>query len=376
MPVAPVQRTPIATEPQTGSPAGAWTLESLRQPAVAALLARWVARLTWINLTAVVGLVVLLGIISERWWLSGLLTYLPRAPYALPAGLLLVVSLVLRPRPTPRLAWINGLSLALVAGPVMGLSVPTDVTTDDLVPGHTRLRIVSANVQEGRGSLLRVLHEIDRLHPDLVALQETARGCDLLEEHFRHWHMIHLREFFVASRYPLRVVDHCRTKSFDRWTALLVEVDGPDGSFLLSDTHLMTPRHGATGLSVLSPLTGAGVEDFEFHQWQRALEADETREFLNANAHRPLLIAGDFNTPTHSSMFTSRWGDLHSAFDTTEFGYGYTAPCNTDSLWPKNTPWVRIDHILADGHWNIHGSRIGSLDGSDHRLIWADVSLK
>jgi endonuclease/exonuclease/phosphatase family metal-dependent hydrolase len=331
----------------------------------------WIVRLSWANLAAVGLVMLLLCFLSERWWLSALLTYLPRAPYAFPALLLLVASLVWRRGS----AWVNGLSLLLVLGPIMGFTTPV-ASSPAPSPGRTTLRIVSANAQEGRGSLLRLLHEIEQFQPDIVALQETSRGCESLAEHFADWHVVHLRAYFVASKYPVRVVDHCKAEAFQRWSALLVEIDGPDGPFLLGDTHLMTPRHGATGMTVLSPITGTGVEEFEWHQWQRQLEAETTRDFIDRHHTRPLLMMGDFNAPTTSSLFATHWGDLQSAYESAGTGFGYTAPCNTDSVWPQNTPWVRIDHVLADDRWSIHDCRIGTLDGSDHRLIFAEVSLK
>jgi hypothetical protein len=45
-----------------------------------ARISRVVAWLSWLNLIAVSGLFVLLCVVSERWWVSAALTYLPRAP--------------------------------------------------------------------------------------------------------------------------------------------------------------------------------------------------------------------------------------------------------------------------------------------------------
>lgn len=325
----------------------------------------------WINLAAVALVLVLICYVSERWWASALLTYLPRSLWGGPSIVLLPAALWL----APRTAWLHLLSLVLVAGPIMGLSIPTE-SPPIVAAGRTPLRIVSGNIQEGAGDIHRLIDEVTRFRPDIVALQETARGTGPLHEAFADWRRVHLGEFFVASRFPLRVVDHCRPAAFDRWTAVLVEIETPDGPVRLCNTHLSTPRHGATGLTPWSLLTGDGVEEFAFHLRLRSDEAAETRAFLDRYHEHPRLAAGDFNTPTTSSLFAPHWGDWQSAFETAGWGYGYTAPCNTDRWWPRNRPWVRIDHILADERWAIHECRIGRRDGSDHRLVFAEVSLR
>ena len=155
-----------------------------------------------------------------------------------------------------------------------------------------------------------------------------------------------------------------------------MEVDTPAGTVQFGDVHLMTPRHGASGISVMSPLTGAGVEEFEWHQRLREDEAAETRAFFDRQAGPPRLIAGDFNAPTTSSMFTDHWSGYASAFETAGWGYGYTSPCNADRKWLPNTPWMRIDHLLADDRWSILSCRIGKSDGSDHRLLFTEAALR
>jgi endonuclease/exonuclease/phosphatase family metal-dependent hydrolase len=350
-------------------PGPAW--QPYAAPSHAGRARRWIARLSWLNLAAVVLVLVLLCVVSERWWLSGVLTYLPRAPYAFP-GILLTVGSLFACR---NVLWVNLVSLVLVAGPIMGLSVPLGQTFDSS-PARLTLRMASGNVQEGKPSLLRLVEEVRRYEPDLVCFQETARGCEALDEQFADWDRIHLGAFFVASKYPLRVIDHCKSSAFDRWTSVLVEVETPAGAILIANTHLMTPRHGATGLTAMSILNGTGVDEFEIHQQLRDLEVSQTREFLTDYADQPLIVAGDFNMPTTSSKFADGWGDFTSAFEAAGTGYGYTSPCNTNRLWPANTPWMRIDHILTNDAWRAEACHIGTRDGSDHRVIFAELSLQ
>lgn len=326
---------------------------------------------TVVHVLATIVLVALLCGVSEDWWFSAALSYLPRAPY-LVFSLIAVPAVILR-------RWIptavNLLCGLLIAGPVMGLCAPTADADSRPIPADALL-IVSCNVQNGDADLSKVLSEIHVLQPDIVALQEVMRGGEVLAEYFADWNTVHVGEYWVSSRFPIRLVAECEPEVSGRTTALLCEIDAPAGTLRLCDVHLNTARHGLNGLRWHSVLSGAGVDDLRWHQWERRLEAEETLKFVDEHAGLPMLAVGDFNTPTSSSLFRDIWSGWQSAFDTAGWGYGFTSPCNTSRLWPTNTPWLRIDHVLCDGAWQIHTAGIGQTDGSDHRLVWSRVSLR
>src|SRR5688572_10697788 len=84
------------------------------------LLDHFVLGLSVLNLAGVLLLVALVGIVSEQWWLSLALSYLPRIPWVVPSMLLVLASLLLR----RRMVWLNLFSMLLVLGPVMGFRIP------------------------------------------------------------------------------------------------------------------------------------------------------------------------------------------------------------------------------------------------------------
>lgn len=329
----------------------------------------WVKTFTWCNLAAVALAFLLLCVVSERWWFSAVLSYLPRQLYALPSIVLLPASLVT----SRRIAWVNAVALLVVVGPIMGLTMPVGTASEATAEP---LRIASGNLQQGQGSLRKLLLEIEAFEPDVMIFQEAAQGTEPFLETYAGWEAVHLQSFLILSRYPLRVVDHCRSPAFQRWTAILVEVETPSGPVRIGDVHLMTPRHGASGLTVLSPLTGEGVEEFEWHQRLRDDEAAQTRKFFDQHAGPPLLIAGDFNLPSTSSLFTEHWSGFQIAFEAAGWGFGYTSPCNASRKWLANTPWMRIDHVLADDRWVVQSCQIGESDGSDHRLLFTEAAVR
>ena len=145
---------------------------------------------------------------------------------------------------------------------------------------------------------------------------------------------------------------------------------------MLGNIHQMTARFGLEELSYETLTNGKGTNELSDYQEKRESDSTEIRAAVNsAYDNEPLIVCGDFNTPTSSSLFRKHWGDLQSCYDNAGFGYGYTSPCKGRRLWPNNSPWARIDHILCSREWAIEQCRVGTSDGSDHRLISATVTL-
>jgi vancomycin resistance protein VanJ len=90
---------------------------------------------------------------------------------------------------------------------------------------------------------------------------------------------------------------------------------------------------------------------------------------------RPAVIVGDFNMPCDSSLYQRNWFGFQNAFNTAGVGYGYTFPCTPQYCWPGGIPWMRLDHILADESWRVKSCHVGTVNGSDHRMITATLLL-
>ena len=341
-------------------------------PSITRLAGKFVVAASLVDLVTVLALLVLLCVVSENWWPSLALTYLPRVLYLMPPLFLMIAAAIVR----RRWIWINLFSLLLVVGPIMGLRLPISGLNGGSGAGEL-LTIVSCNIQGGGRDLTKILAELEEIQPDVVVLQEANDGIKTLMPFFEGWSQVHKGEYFVASRFPVKLRDICRAEAFRRATAILCEVDGPDGPFLICDVHLTTARFGLSNLRLHSMATGVGLDELIGRQDLRAMEALETRSFASQDGFKtPLLAMGDFNTPSSSSLFQTHWGDLSSAFDVAGFGYGYTSPCSDHGHWPSNTPWLRIDHILCSRQWTVERCWIGTSDGSDHRLITAKMRMQ
>lgn len=334
---------------------------------------RW---LTTAHVIGVAGVWFLIWEVSETHWLGSVATFLPRLPGLLPGLLLLAVSLLAR----SRAFWLNLATLLFALVSITEFNVPWNRLAESASPvakDERTLRIVSCNVQNFAPDFSLVLREVQRAKPDVVAFQEAMRPPRLQLEHFEDWHQIHVRGLWVGSKWPLRLLGECQTQLFSHLSGVTVEVDAPFGKFVLTDLHLMTARKSLVELRPLELLSGDSQLTLAGATVERSEEARQVRAFVTEHqSDSPLIVVGDFNMPTSSSVYRESFGDLTNAFESAAFGFGFTAPCKRFRHWPSNTPWQRIDHILASDSWEVRECHIGEHDGSDHRLIAATLRLR
>ncbi len=310
--------------------------------------------------------------ISERWWITAALTYLPRIPMLIPAAILAAVAAFC----CRRYLLVNLISIGIVVFPIMGFVVPTSSWFGDSANGD-ELVIISCNVQRFEPRFSAVVSEIGKTNPDVVVLQEAPDEHKLLKDVFPEWHTIHDDEYWIGSRYPIEIVSRCQSGAFNRQTAIYVEVSTPQGKVAVCNIHQTTARHGLVELGHKSLTEGTGQRKLERHVALREEEAYSTSAFVyEIDPTVPLIVAGDFNMPSSSHIYQTAWSDFSNAFEVAGWGTGYTSPCSSHTIWPSNTPWLRIDHILVNGHWQVQESHIGTGNGSDHRLIAARLRLR
>src|SRR5580704_16885805 len=205
---------------------------------------------SWMSLATVLAATVVLWLVSEQTWWGTALTFLPRHAFlAMPAVLLVASLFVYR-----RMIVVNLAGALLAAFPLMGARVPLTFPAQD----GDGLRVVSCNVQRYEPDFDSVLREITAHKPDVVALQEALWTDGRLGTTFPGWHTIQEDEYWIGSRYPLKRIDVCRSKPFDRISGLSVEIETPRGPVALHNLHLTTARFGFAELSVRSIVDGKG----------------------------------------------------------------------------------------------------------------------
>jgi endonuclease/exonuclease/phosphatase family metal-dependent hydrolase len=340
-------------------------------------------QLRWLTAGHIVGIASLwyaIWNVSEQWWLGSVLTFLPRTPWLAPGMLLILVGMWQR----SGTVLVNLVLSLFVLWSIVGFNVPWQTlvsNTENSNLSNDRsartVRIVSANTQQFEPNFTLLLREIRSAKPDVIALQEASRPPKSLSDQYPDWHSVRVRGLWVGSKWPIKLIGQCHSDVYDRVTAIMVEVEAPFGKFLVTDLHLMTARRSLIYLQPKSVITGTGQETVNVALVERSEEARQTREFVTEfGGDQPLIICGDFNMPTSSSIYRNCFGDFANSFEQTSWGCGYTAPCRAIRYWPTNVPWQRIDHILANHNWRIIDSQVGRRDGSDHRLMAATLRLK
>jgi endonuclease/exonuclease/phosphatase (EEP) superfamily protein YafD len=319
-----------------------------RRPARA--IAAWFC---WSYFLSVLGLWILLDTAGDRWWLATVALFGPRWIWLLPLVLLIPVALALR----PRLLWLLLNSSLVVIGPVMGYCVPWSSLTMPS-PADFTLRVLTCN---GGGEQLRVTALADLIattRPDLVALQEGS----VLNLPAGTWPDGWDVRTTVASRYPIRSIEKMGDDELggDGFVTRF-DLETPGGTVHFVNLHLETVRDG---LEAVVYAKWKGAPALSDNIGLRARESEAASRWVQP-VSGPIVIAGDFNMPTESTVYQRFWSSYSNAFSSAGLGFGYT----------KFTGWfgIRIDHVLTGPGWRCRRCWVGPDVGSDHRPVLADL---
>lgn len=322
----------------------------------------------WFNLAAVLVVAVLIMVVGERWWFSAALAYLPRLPWLLPSVVILFLLLLKRPKLAP-LALVPAL---IVAVPLMSLCMPVATAK----AGDQSIRVATCNIQSGFPRFGSVVRELQRLEPDVILFQECETPRDEIAAKWPGFYHDHVDEYDVTSRWPVERLDILDNAESHRFTAAIYRIAHPERPFVLVNVHLSTAREGLAHLRNNELSLSESTQRLANWQIIREAEVHGLAERVSELMDEPVVLAGDFNQPWSSQFIqadfpTATWTN---AFDVAGTGYGYTAPTDTERLWPHNTPWLRIDHIVVNDRFGVLDAEVGASAGSDHRLVAADLT--
>ena len=221
--------------------------------------------------------------------------------------------------------------------------------------GHQTLTVLSANVYRGSADVGALIEIVDRVHPDLLSIQELTPsfagrlGRAGIHRRLRHSVLMAQSKGLGAGLYsslPLSPLPG-RTDFLTRM---------PRASLLLPDGRQLR-------LISIHPLP----PDRDVDRWREALES-----LPSAGIGDPWILVGDFNATFDHAEFR----------DLVDSGYRDAGDATGDGLeptWPgpDEGPWglITIDHILADNRLGVAEYGVQDLPGSDHRAIHARLVL-
>jgi endonuclease/exonuclease/phosphatase (EEP) superfamily protein YafD len=323
----------------------------------------------------ILGAVLAMRFIGERWWLTAAALYAPRVVFALPLpvlALLLMVFSLWRQLATQAVAAL------LLLFPLMGLQPPRP---SGRKAGAPALRVLSYNVDGGALGYAGVVAEIEHYGPDVAFLQELGDPREIAERLGKSFSSVRVTgQFLVATRHrivseadPDKVLYDGRARSA-RFTQYVIET--PLGPLAFYNVHPISPRQGLLALrggGVLSKLR-MGHLPTEFHagplRHEAGLRETQVQDFAQAASREklPVVIAGDTNLPGLSWILNRYLSSYQDAFEHAGRGFGYT--------FPAGEAWMRIDRVMATGDLRFVGFEVGRSMASDHHCVVADLQRR
>jgi vancomycin resistance protein VanJ len=330
-----------------------------------AKLNRFVQWLAWSYLLFVALIWFVVSIGGDRWWPATVFLFCPRWLVVLPLPFLLPPVI----RGNRHCLLPLSLGAIIVFGPLMGMCLPFGKIKHS--PGPL-LRILTCNLQAGdfnSKALSALIHECSA---DIVTLQECPRELRL--DVPKGWQTAQDGELAVLSRYPLHKIRSIQAlhppHKWPRTCLLQCTITVPWGDLSFNTVHLPSPRYGLQ--SVLDRTTvfslsrkGLLIEETA----HRRHVSKEVQQAISASS-LPVVVAGDFNMPTDSTIYRDVWGRYSNAFSKTGAGYGRTEFASMHGI----KVGVRIDHILVGNGLGVRVCETGPDVGSDHLPLIADIS--
>lgn len=243
-------------------------------------------------------------------------------------------------------------------------------------PAAQTLRVMSWNAYFINKEPEAFLAEVEKLQPDIIALQELGAVMmeailTELQEEYPYMELYPSKipaGSAVLSRYPFQSTT---VPDYDEWhgcNCQIVTVQLETEVITLINAHPWPPK-----------VTLGGTGD-----WANLFALDTTAQdpifdqLLNriAEVSTPLLVVGDFNTMPFQPNIQRMKAHLHDAFDEVGSGAGYTFPAQATDHGLPPRPFMRIDYIFHDAAWTATAAWNGTISGSDHRYLVADLLLQ
>ncbi len=322
-------------------------------------------------------LLVLWGFIyfdTGKLWPVTLFLFSPRWIVAFPLWVLVPLTLAFR----TRLTYAYVLHGLIIVFPVMGYRMAWS-RPDQLDAGRA-MTVMTYNLGEGHIDTDELVGLTIRHGIDVLVLQECP--ASLSKPVFEKLGWAHRQESNIAIGSPsdlgeMQILDRpagqpwgiaavCCELRFPAAAPLAYTVNkdplGP-ATVRIVAVHFPTFRPALEKARRFETTAGAAIDDLGVqYRAHVASVREQVRSF-----RVPTVIAGDFNIPVESAYYRDYWSGFQNALSSVGTGLRHT----------KHTRFhgVRIDHVLADGNWEIGSAVVGPGLGGDHRPVIVNLSL-
>jgi vancomycin resistance protein VanJ len=318
--------------------------------------------LSWANLSVLLLIWAIEAFVGERRWTTTLLTYAPQAPFLAPAAVLLIVSVAVRDWAKAMVNLAAGVFCILA---LMGFHFSLHFAR----PAGSPLRLLTFNIHSGARGVKAIDRVIDEIQPDVICLQEAQlwprRGGppDPLADLLDGYSVVTHGELAIASKYPILSSEvRLLCESGIRRPALGAVIDFNGHEVEVVTVHLMTSAHRETVLHHTGTL-GSYVEG------TGRVRSEQVAGLIawTRTIRRPLIIAGDFNTPPRGRFYRRLHREYKDAFAEAGLGLGHT--------FRSNIPVLRIDYVFLDNGVAPVRSYVPKVRASDHRPLVAELAV-
>jgi endonuclease/exonuclease/phosphatase (EEP) superfamily protein YafD len=221
--------------------------------------------------------------------------------------------------------------------------------------GHRTIGVLAANVHEGAASPQGILHLVERLHPDILTIEELTPHLDR-----------ELEAAGLGRRLPYRVIDAHRFSSGTGIYSNMPLRRLPTSDFASRMVRAEAVLPGGGKLRIVAVHPYPPNRSTQTGEWEEALAT-----LPSAGRGIPWILAGDFNGTFDQAPFRAVVArGYHDAGEAAGKGLESTFP--QTGIWP---PPITIDHVLADERLGIVEYGVEPLPGSDHHAIYADLAL-
>ena len=332
---------------------------------------RWV--LGW--LTGIYGVLALVGMVAleywgERLWVFSLLLFAPPLVILLPLVVLMVMSLVMRPR---LLLYQLGVVLFLVFW-YMNFEWSKAVAK-----GDGQLTAVTFNVGQSNRPQFEAFLEAEQ--PDVILLQDTTKTyATLLGKKMRGSVVAAEGEFAMVSRFPVRATKLLADPLWaGRPVGMRFEVMVNDRPLVFYSIHMPTPRRELSRFigfrGILRDFVGRPHREPGFgnyREWMaKRVELAKTVRKILAEEKSPCIVGGDFNMPDHGLIYHLFASELSDAFKDAGCGWGLTFPGSTRNPLAGFGPWLRLDYFFTGRGWRAVECRPEAGTKSQHKAVMA-----
>lgn len=256
-----------------------------------------------------------------------------------------------------------------VAGPQRVAIAGHSLSTTNL--GAMPVRVMTWNAYFRNQNQAAFFATVVKEQPDIIAIQEL--GAPLAEAIRTGLQAIYPYQvrypakipagLALLSRYPFSTTTPPDFSEATGCNCQIVTIAIAERSVTIINTHPWPAK---------SFLTGGKLLEFNTENQDRIFEQILARV---EQAAGPLLLTGDLNTMPIQANYRRLSASLHDAYAESGIGPANTFPVSrTTDSW-LTQPVLRIDYIFHDEAWQAHRSWVGTIAGSDHRYVMAELTL-